>query len=161
MRRRSILPDMQSICKCKIGSHSSSASHTYPVMRLPREFKELIGRQAHISVTETKDKTAFLVTVPILVDNYCTNSENGDTSCRLSALESQIADLKNIFSMKESGSNSKKENQMPRARFEPTSWPPQGRCLYTPCKRAIKRLLISVAEQGRSGTLAFPGFITT
>jgi hypothetical protein len=32
---------------------------------------------------------------------------------------------------------------------------------YPPRKCAIKRLLISAAEQGKSGTLAFPGLITT
>ena len=36
-----------------------------------------------------------------------------------------------------------------------------AQCESRPRKCAIKRLLISAAEQGKSGTLAFPGFMTT
>jgi hypothetical protein len=76
-------------------------------------------------------------------------------------IESQIAELKSLIFQDGSEADADRENRRPRARFEPASWPPQGHYLCPPRKCAIKRLLISAAEQGKSGTLAFPGFITT
>jgi hypothetical protein len=44
---------------------------------------------------------------------------------RLSAIESQIAELKSLILKKASEADADKENKRPRARFEPASWPPQ------------------------------------
>jgi hypothetical protein len=44
---------------------------------------------------------------------------------RLSAIESQIAELKSLILKKASEADADKENKRPRARFVPASWPPQ------------------------------------
>jgi hypothetical protein len=48
-----------------------------------------------------------------------------EVESRLSALESQIADLKSLTFQGRSEFEANKENRRPRARFEPASWPPQ------------------------------------
>jgi hypothetical protein len=45
---------------------------------------------------------------------------------RLTALESQIAELKSLILQKKAHMTPIKKNKRPRARFEPASWPPQG-----------------------------------
>jgi len=163
---------MQLICKSKIGKKRSKPSITYPLIHLPKEFAEIIGRPVSIYATEREEGTVSVVAVEA-EDNQAAGkvgqpcSEVGQLrpvstiESRLSAIESQIAELKSLIFQDGSEADAKTENKRPRARFEPASWPPPGRCLYSPCKCAIKRLLISVAAQGKSGTLAFPGFITT
>jgi hypothetical protein len=136
---------MKKIFTTKISLQSSNPTFSYPIIRLPRELKELAGRIANIYQTEINGVHGFFVAPQLdKLDKCreCIDKSNPAPKCGL--IDQSI-----------------QENRRPRARFEPASWPPQGRCLYSPCKCAIKRLLISVAEQGKSGTLAFPGFITT
>ncbi|MGZ4904582.1 MAG: hypothetical protein ACXV3U_05525 [Halobacteriota archaeon] len=54
---------MQPTCTHKIGFHSSKPSHTYPIVRLPREFRELAGSRAEIYQTTHEGSLAFLVKV--------------------------------------------------------------------------------------------------
>jgi len=54
---------MQSICTHKIGIQSSKPSHAYPIIRLPREFRDLVGSSAEIYQTSYDDGTAFLVKI--------------------------------------------------------------------------------------------------
>jgi hypothetical protein len=54
---------MQLLCKHKIGLHSATVSHSYPVIRLPREFASLAGKLAHIYQTAHEGKLAFVMTV--------------------------------------------------------------------------------------------------
>ncbi|MGZ4922279.1 MAG: hypothetical protein ACXV3U_08860 [Halobacteriota archaeon] len=54
---------MQPICTHKIGFHSSKPSHMYPIIRLPREFRELAGSRAEIYQTTHEGSLAFLVKV--------------------------------------------------------------------------------------------------
>ncbi|MGZ4868973.1 MAG: hypothetical protein ACXV2F_01215 [Halobacteriota archaeon] len=52
---------MQPICTHKIGVHSKKKSHAYPVIRLPREFRRLVGAAATIFETTHNGALAFLV----------------------------------------------------------------------------------------------------
>ena len=54
---------MQPICTHKISIQSSKPSHAYPIIRLPRQFRELAGTSAEIYQTSYKDGIAFLVKV--------------------------------------------------------------------------------------------------
>ncbi|MGZ4848412.1 MAG: hypothetical protein ACXV3D_04070 [Halobacteriota archaeon] len=52
---------MQPICTHTIGVHSTKRSHAYPVIRLPREFRKLVGAAATIFETTRYGGLAFLV----------------------------------------------------------------------------------------------------
>ena len=80
---------MHPICTHKIGSHSSKPSHAYPVIRLPREFKAIVGRNAHVYQTQNDGKLVFVVTVDDKVGNFLAAAQNIDVENRLSSLESK------------------------------------------------------------------------
>ncbi|MGZ4848885.1 MAG: hypothetical protein ACXV2D_05245 [Halobacteriota archaeon] len=54
---------MQPICTHTISLQSAKASHAYPIIRLPRVFRELAGSKAEIYQTVHDGKLAFLVKV--------------------------------------------------------------------------------------------------
>ena len=83
----------QPICTHKISVQSSKPSHAYPIIRLPREFRELPGSKAEIYQTTHEGKLAFLVTVDREVDNCCATSQNPDIENRLLSLESKTATI--------------------------------------------------------------------
>jgi len=68
---RTVIQDMQPICTHKISVQSSKPSHAYPIIRLPREYRELAGSRADIFQTAHRGKLAFLVTTDREVDNSC------------------------------------------------------------------------------------------
>ena len=111
MRRRSVLPCMQPICTHTISVQSAKPSHAYPIIRLPRKFRELTGSQAEIYQTAHNGKLAFLVTVDKKVDNCCATVEASDIENCISSLESKTdAILQFIQANNDSGySTSKKE----------------------------------------------------
>jgi hypothetical protein len=111
---------MEPIYSHKICLQSSKPSHAYPIIRLPRDYKALAGKKAQIFQMEQKGQLVFVVQVDKSVDKPHPSEDT--IGQRLSALESQIAELKNIILEKLGESDSKKENQRPRARFEPASW---------------------------------------
>ncbi len=85
---------IQFLCKRKISIHSSTPQHGYPTIRLPREFKALVGERARIYLSEDKDRLAFKVIIDKKVDIFCANSEKEELEDRLSDLESEITDLR-------------------------------------------------------------------
>ena len=85
---------MQFLCKRKISIHSSTPQLGYPTIRLPREFKALIGETVKIYVRESKNKIAFKVIIDKKVDNFCANSADSELEDRLSELESEFRTLK-------------------------------------------------------------------
>ena len=105
----------------------------YPLIRLPQECFKSIGKTANIYETSRDEKQVFLV---ILDDDLDKKDKvikpvikpdlNTGLDQRLSAIESQIADLKSLILLERSQNRADKENKRPRARFEPASWPPQG-----------------------------------
>jgi hypothetical protein len=88
---------MQPICTHTISVQSSKPSHAYPIIRLPREFRDLAGSQGEIYQTAHQGKLAFLVTVDKPVDNCCLLGPRTDTELRLQALESEIKQLKSLL----------------------------------------------------------------
>ncbi len=54
---------MQPICTHTISVQSAKASHAYPIIRLPRAFRELAGSKAAIYQTVHDGKLAFLVKI--------------------------------------------------------------------------------------------------
>jgi hypothetical protein len=54
---------MQPLCTHKISVQSSKPSHAYPIIRLPREFRELAGIYAEIYQTSYENGIAFLVKI--------------------------------------------------------------------------------------------------
>jgi hypothetical protein len=52
---------MQPICTHTIGVQSAKPSHSYPIIRLPREFRRLAGAVATIYATTHNGALAFLV----------------------------------------------------------------------------------------------------
>jgi len=99
------------ICTHKISVQSSKPSHIYPIIRLPREFQELIGSKAEFYQTVLDRKLAFLVVADKEVDNCCTTMQNSDVENRLYQLESQIAELNSLILQKESEADADKEKK--------------------------------------------------
>ncbi len=102
---------MQPICTHKIGFHSSKPSHAYPIIRLPREFRELAGSRAEIYKTTHDGKLAFLVTIDQKVGNCCTTLDERETKSRLAALESELKDLKQLILQSENCAADNIKNQ--------------------------------------------------
>ncbi len=86
---------MHPICTHKISIQSSKPSHAYPIIRLPREFRELAGSKAAIYQTMRDGKLAFLVATGKKVDNCCLQPPEMETESRLFALETEIQTLEN------------------------------------------------------------------
>ncbi|GEM_PF-421574 len=87
----------QAICTHTIGVQSSKPSHAYPIIRLPREFRELAGSKAEIYQTTHEGKLAFMVTVDKKVDNCCLQTPEIDTESRFSNLETRIQSLEDTL----------------------------------------------------------------
>ncbi|MGZ7131459.1 MAG: hypothetical protein ACXVIX_09970 [Halobacteriota archaeon] len=69
----------------------------YPIIRLPREFRELAGSTAKIYQAMYEGKLAFLVATDHKVGNGCTTFDETQDETRLSALEYEIRDLKKLI----------------------------------------------------------------
>jgi hypothetical protein len=78
-----MLLNVQSLCTHTISLQSSKPSHSYPIIRLPCEFRELAGSQADIYQTVHDGKLAFLVVADKKVNNYCATSQNKSSYQRL------------------------------------------------------------------------------
>jgi hypothetical protein len=67
---------MQPICTHTISLQSSKPSHAYPIIRLPREFKNLAGAKGTVLKTVYKGALAFLVVIndrPVKEDTLARN----------------------------------------------------------------------------------------
>ncbi len=92
---------MQLLCKHKISLHSATASHSYPVIRLPREFATLAGETAQIYQTEQDGKLTFVISVDKPVGKICANDGQSQVEERISALETEISELKSLLLLNE------------------------------------------------------------
>jgi hypothetical protein len=103
---------MQLVGKSKIGSLSARKGIRYPQLRLPQQCADVIGHTADIFETESEGKRAFLIVTDQAVpngDSVLKQSEEvlkpvqkNDANARLSALESEIKDLKSLLLLNES-----------------------------------------------------------
>jgi hypothetical protein len=120
------------IGKSKISTLHSKPGVSYPLIRLPQQYKHLIGETAQLFITNHEGKNGFLILLE--------ETENGDkvvkqsletnVESRLSTLESKIDKLiernfKNIGLISE---QSPKQTQIkaPESGFEPESEPCRG-----------------------------------
>ena len=118
--------NMQPICTHKIGVHSATPSHAYPVIRLPRKFKGLIGKTANIYQTEHGGEPAFVITVGDSVGKFCAKAECSDTKARLAALESEIKQLRETLFSNETEDYTKNKNRWARGDLNARPSPCKG-----------------------------------
>ena len=98
---------MQHIGKSKIGSLSARKGVKYPQLRLPQQCADVIGHTADILETESGGKRAFLIVTEQVMpkgDSVLKQSKEvlkpepyRGLDQRLSALESQITELKSLL----------------------------------------------------------------
>jgi chemotaxis protein CheY-P-specific phosphatase CheC len=68
---------MKKIFTTKVSIQSSNSTHSYPIIRLPRELKTLAGRIASIYETEYEGEQAFFVVTKVdKLDKLVDKSEN-------------------------------------------------------------------------------------
>ena len=113
---------MNYIGSSKIGTIRSKPNVKYPMIRLPQEYSEIIGQIAHVYKTDHEGQPAFLV-VPYtqesaqlveLKPKVSKLSLETGVEARLSALESQISELKSLLLKNESATFHKNKNRWAR-----------------------------------------------
>ena len=102
---------MRYIGKSKIGPLSARKGVTYPQLRLPQQCADIIGHTADIFETESEGKRVFLIVTDQVVPNFDSVLKQSEevlkqrpyrsSDQRLSAVESQIAELKSLLLEKE------------------------------------------------------------
>ncbi len=75
------MTSVQVLCKHKISLHSATASHSYLIIRLPREFAPFAGETAQVYQTEQDGKLAFVVAVDKPAGKLCAN-EGGELTLK-------------------------------------------------------------------------------
>jgi hypothetical protein len=93
---------MQFIGKSKISTLHSKPGVSYPLIRLPQQYNHLIGETAQLCITNHDGKKGFLILLEetenegkVVKQSLETNLES-----RLSALESNIEEMKNLLFQK-------------------------------------------------------------
>lgn len=86
---------MKKVGETKIGKLTPKPHITYPLIRLPTEFVDVIGKRAQIFETEYEGNKAFLIVVSEEVIKPKIDSE---LEKRISELENKIEELSNIIS---------------------------------------------------------------
>jgi len=97
----------------KISLQSHNPTFSYPIIRLPRALKELAGQTVNIYETEIKGIRGFIV-APHLANLAKLDEVAEKNSETNSQPKCDLIDKRSL------------KNKRPRARFEPTSWPPKG-----------------------------------
>ena len=138
---------MQPIGDTKIGTIRSKPNVRYPMIRLPQECEEIIGQRAHVYKTDHDGQSAFLVVPYTQESAQSANSKlkvsklslETEADTRLSALESQIAELKSLILKSASYIDAKSKKGAPESGFEPESEPRQGSMIGRYTTRACAR----------------------
>ena len=102
---------MKKIFTTKISLQSSNPTFSYPIIRLPRDLKELAGRIVNVYQTEIDGVPSLVVSQLDKLDKSCPIEAKTAIDQRLSALESQIAELKSLILQKESEADVYKEKK--------------------------------------------------
>ena len=99
---------MKKIGLTKISIQSSNPKYSYPIVRLPREFRDTAGKQAQIFQTKYEGALAFLVVVDNPVDIKTSDSA---VESRLLAIESKIDNLIGAISSNKPQKNNESLNR--------------------------------------------------
>ena len=90
---------MQFIGKSKISTLHSKPDISYPLIRLPQQYKHLIGETAQLFITNHEGKKGFFILVEETEDKGKVVKQSLETnleSC-ISALESSIDEMKELI----------------------------------------------------------------
>jgi hypothetical protein len=136
---------MHYIGKSKISPLYSKGSIIYPQIRFPQRYNDVIGETAHIYETEYGGKRASFIEIgederketfelkaDVLKPDFEVLKPYNETisESRLSALESNIEDIKQLLSQNinvfKDESTERAENKTPESGFEPESEPRQS-----------------------------------
>ena len=104
---------MQFIGKSKISTLHSKPDVSYPLIRLPQQYKHLIGETAQLFITNHEGKKGFFILLEETEDKGKVVKQSLETNLesRLSALESSIKEIKNLLFQNESILNSQSTKQ--------------------------------------------------
>jgi len=86
---------MKKIFTTKTSIQSSNSTHSYPIIRLPREMKTLAGKIVSIYETECEGEQAFFVVTQ--VDKLVDKSQETSIESRFISIESKIDELNNFL----------------------------------------------------------------
>jgi hypothetical protein len=85
---------MKKIFTTKISLQSSNPTFSYPIIRLPRELKELAGRIANVYRTEIDGVEGFFIALQLdKLDKYVENKECIDNPILASACQKTSAEV--------------------------------------------------------------------
>ena len=140
---------MRYIGRSKIGKLHPKRSTNYPMIRLPKQCLDVVGKTAHIYAIYEGNRKGFLVTLEKeatdlqsgaqLVPKVAQPHTQNDVENHLSALESQIAELKLLILKSASYIDAKSKKGAPESGFEPESEPRQGSMIGRYTTRACAR----------------------
>ena len=85
---------MKKIFTTKVSIQSSTPTHCYPIIRLPRELKTMAGKIVSVYETECEDEQAFFIVTQVdKLDKLVDKSQETSLESRLSTFESKIDKL--------------------------------------------------------------------
>ncbi len=84
---------MRKVGETKIGKITPKPHITYPLIRLPPEFSDVIGTKAQIFETEYEGNKAFLIVVGDVTQPVIKQIDNAELEKRLSKLENIVSKL--------------------------------------------------------------------
>jgi|GEM_PF-357758 len=135
---------MRYLGESKIGKLRPRRSKIYPMIRLPVECLNIVGQTARIFAYEEKGVRGLFIALGSEANDrnvaqhqpkVAQPMTQNDINSRLSAIESQITELKSLIFQEGSLADADREKKRPRARFEPASWPPGRRRTSTQVER--------------------------
>ena len=90
---------MQFIGKSKISTLHSKPDVSYPLIRLPQQYKHLIGETAQLFITNHEGKKGFFILLEETEDKGKVVKQSLETNLesRFSALESSIDEMKELI----------------------------------------------------------------
>ena len=110
---------MEKIFTTKLSLQSSNPTFSYPIIRLPRELKELTGRIVNVYQTEIGGVPGLVVSQLDKLDKFGPIEAETTIDQRLSTLESQITELKSLILENTSCLRNISKKEAPESGFEP------------------------------------------